>query len=112
MVCIIHMGRVGSRMATPMLAKHSEPAETWAELLNGWILCHPLLFASTRVSPALTRMYGSFSSVSSGVPSTLWKTDTKHEVSLDHAARGGGRRGCGVGPRVELEPRTHPGRNL
>lgn len=27
MVCIIQMGRVGSRMATPMLAKHREPAD-------------------------------------------------------------------------------------
>lgn len=26
-VCIIQMGRVGSRMATPMLAKHRDPAD-------------------------------------------------------------------------------------
>lgn len=48
MVCIIQMGRVGSRMATPMLAKHSEPAETEAELLKRWTLRHPLLFAPAR----------------------------------------------------------------
>lgn len=29
MVCIIHIGRVGSKMATPILAKHKDPANNF-----------------------------------------------------------------------------------
>lgn len=45
MVCIIQMGRVGSRIATPMLAKHREPTEKKTKMMLLWHLfdtcsCH------------------------------------------------------------------------
>lgn len=86
MVCIIQMGRVGSRMATPMLAKHREPADR--QIPEMWYSLQTYLFfggedVDEQVSvrsvflPALMRMYGSFNSVSNGVPSTLWNTQTR-----------------------------------